>query len=83
MTSVVDLLENLEIDGLGICLAVIRTLGIGSMTGSADAHLMEHLGSADELEELLGDPMHVDGERSPAIDHHRKAQFFLRHGYPL
>ena len=60
-----DLFEQLAIDGLARRAAVTA----GMMT----------LARADEVPDLLGDAVHVDGEADAAIADEREAEFFFAH----
>ena len=77
-----DLAQQVEIDRLGVVLGVLEVEEIGGGRVGPDgpvADRVERGRGADELQDLLADAMHVDGERHAAEEHQRQAKFLLAH----
>src|SRR5262249_25806536 len=78
-----DLAQQLEVDRLRIVLAVFRVGliqegGVGSLRPVGNS--VQRAGGADELQDLLADAMHVDGERDAAEADERNAKLLFTHG---
>ncbi|OFX04781.1 MAG: hypothetical protein A3D94_02790 [Alphaproteobacteria bacterium RIFCSPHIGHO2_12_FULL_66_14] len=76
-----DLAQEIEIDRLGIVLRVGAIVGVEERGGAASraADGMQRRGGADELQDFLGDAVHVDGERNAAEAHQSEAELLLLH----
>ena len=77
-----DLAQQLEIDFLGVVFGPVSLRGIeegGLRAARAVGDCVQGAGSTHELEDLLADAVHVDGERNAAEANQRNAEFLLAH----
>ena len=80
-----DLAQELEIDRLGVVLAVLRVGVVEERGRGAPAAIgdrVEPARGADELQDLLADAVHVHGERDAAEADERDAKLFFPHDVP-
>ncbi len=81
-----DLAQQLEVDRLGVVLGAATWDGIekrGTGTGRTIRDVVQRRGGAHELQDLLADAMHVDGERNAAKADESNAELFFSHRRPL
>ena len=78
-----DLAQQLEIDGLGVVFGIVAVGAIEERrlrALRAVGNAVQRARGAHELQDLLADAVHVDGERHAAEADERNAKFFLAQG---
>ena len=75
-----DVAQQIEIDGFGVVLGIGGIAMVEECRGRPLASIgdgMEGTGRPSQLQDLLGDPVHIDRKRDAAETNERNAEFFF------